>query len=209
MATTMQPEGFLARPPAGQGPGVLVLHPWWGLNDTIKAYCSRLAAAGYVVFAPDLYHGVVTAVIDEANELVQSLDHEAAAADVAAAVAYLDEQAGRPAGGLATIGFSMGAWYAAEASGRFPDRVRAVVLYYGAAPGDYSRSRASYLGHFAENDPYEEREYIEATESDLRRDGRPVTFHVYPGTTHWFAEADRDDAWLWVPACAGTTARFC
>lgn len=30
--TYSQPEGFLAVPPTGKGPGVLVLHAWWGLN---------------------------------------------------------------------------------------------------------------------------------------------------------------------------------
>ena len=38
-----QPEGFLAIPHVGKGPGVLVLHAWWGLNDTIKSFCTRLA----------------------------------------------------------------------------------------------------------------------------------------------------------------------
>jgi hypothetical protein len=40
--TNSQPQGFLAVPPTGKGPGVLVLHAWWGLNDTIKAFCKRL-----------------------------------------------------------------------------------------------------------------------------------------------------------------------
>src|SRR5262249_110828 len=49
------PDGFLAAPPAGVGPGVLVLHAWWGLNETLKAFCKRLANSGFVAFAPDLY----------------------------------------------------------------------------------------------------------------------------------------------------------
>jgi hypothetical protein len=57
--TTTQPLGFLAVPPTGKGPGVLVLHAWWGLNDTIKAFCTRLAGSGFVAFAPDLYQGDV------------------------------------------------------------------------------------------------------------------------------------------------------
>ena len=52
-----QPKGFLAVPPNGKGPGVLVLHAWWGLNDTVKAFCTRLAESGFIAFAPDLYHG--------------------------------------------------------------------------------------------------------------------------------------------------------
>jgi hypothetical protein len=54
--TRSQPERFLAVPSAGSGSGVLVLHAWWGLNDTIKAFCTRLAQSAFVVFAPDLCH---------------------------------------------------------------------------------------------------------------------------------------------------------
>jgi dienelactone hydrolase len=43
--THPQPQGFLAVPSAGKGPGVLVLHAWWGLNDAKKAVCARLAEA--------------------------------------------------------------------------------------------------------------------------------------------------------------------
>jgi dienelactone hydrolase len=50
--TQTQPPGFLATPPAGTGPGVLVLHAWWGLNDTMKAFCTQLAEAGFVAFRP-------------------------------------------------------------------------------------------------------------------------------------------------------------
>ncbi|MCQ3978624.1 MAG: hypothetical protein DPW09_34820, partial [Anaerolineae bacterium] len=39
-------QGYLVMPEHGEGPGVLVLHAWWGLNDTIRAVCARLAEAG-------------------------------------------------------------------------------------------------------------------------------------------------------------------
>jgi carboxymethylenebutenolidase len=45
--THPQPQGFLAVPPTGQSQGVLVLHAWWGLNDTIRAFCTRLAGSGF------------------------------------------------------------------------------------------------------------------------------------------------------------------
>ena len=48
--TSPQPPGFLALPASGPGPGVLVLHAWWGLNETMKSVCSRLAAEGFVAF---------------------------------------------------------------------------------------------------------------------------------------------------------------
>ena len=71
--THARPQGFLALPPAGNGNGVLVLHAWWGLNDTVKAFCTRLANFGFVAFAPDLYHGKVTDSIAEAETLSQAL----------------------------------------------------------------------------------------------------------------------------------------
>lgn len=45
--THTQLQDFLAVPPTGKGQGVLVLHAWWGLNDTIKAFCTRLAGSGF------------------------------------------------------------------------------------------------------------------------------------------------------------------
>ena len=68
-----QPQGFLATPPGGKGSGVLVLHAWWGLNETIKAFCNRLADAGFVAFAPDLYHGKIADDIPDAEALMRAL----------------------------------------------------------------------------------------------------------------------------------------
>jgi carboxymethylenebutenolidase len=86
-------QGYLARPEGEQGPGVLVLHPWWGLNDTIKGVCDRLAKEGFIACAPDLYHGQVAVTIQEAELLSSKLDPEQAKADVAAAVTLLGEPA--------------------------------------------------------------------------------------------------------------------
>jgi len=72
--TQSQPQGYLAAPAGETGPGVLVLHAWWGLNETIKAFCQRLADAGFVAFAPDLYHGKVVDTVAEAEAAVQALE---------------------------------------------------------------------------------------------------------------------------------------
>mgnify|MGYP001156513853 FL=1 len=190
-----QPQGYLATPAAGTGAPVLVLHAWWGLNDDVRAYCDRMAAAGFTAFAADIYRGQVTDTIAGAEALSKALDGEAAMADVAAAVDFLYEQAGRPREGVAVVGFSLGAWLALEASIACSERVRAVVVYYGTGRDDYNGSKAAYLGHYAENDPYEERDYVDALEAALRRENRPVTFYHYPGTGHWFAEPGRADAY--------------
>ena len=107
-----QPDGYLAVPSTGTGHGVLVLHAWWGLNDTIKAFSARLAASGFVAFAPDLYHGKVADTIADAETLGSALDanHLQAKAEIAEATRFLDDRPGQSARGLAVIGFSLGAY---------------------------------------------------------------------------------------------------
>ncbi len=192
---TTQPDGYLALPSAGRGNGVLVLHPWWGLNETIKSFCERLADAGFVAFAPDLYHGKVADTIDGAKALSSDLDAEQASAEIATAVGFLQERAGGREKGIAVIGFSMGAYFAFELSVNAPDQVDSVVVFYGAGPTEFSGSKASYLGHFAETDEYEPQEYVDATAEGIRNAGRPLTFYYYEGAGHWFFEPDRVDAY--------------
>jgi carboxymethylenebutenolidase len=192
--THSQPQGFLAVPPTGKGPGVLVLHAWWGLNDTFRAFCTQLAECGFVAFAPDLYHGKVAATIQDAKSLARMLDEERAKADIAEAIAFLREQA---AGGheFAVIGFSLGASYALDLAPTAPEGIRAVVIFYGTGGGDFGQSKAEYLGHFAETDEFESDADVDALEGALRAAGRPVTFYRYKGTGHWFFERDREGAY--------------
>jgi carboxymethylenebutenolidase len=197
--TNTQPDGYLALPPGGAGDSVLVLHAWWGLNDTIKAFCDRLAAEGFVAYAPDLFHGQVASTVEGAQALVDQYESEDSAGQVSAAVAAaadrLWERVQDRERGLAVVGFSFGAYYALKLSGDDPERVRAVVLFYGSGGGDFDRAAASYLGHYAGNDPYEPAEYVDGLEAAIRAAGRPVTFYRYPGVGHWFFEPDRPDAY--------------
>jgi dienelactone hydrolase len=50
-------KGFLAYDDAAKGkrPGVLVVHEWWGMNEHARNQAVRLAKAGYVGFAVDMY----------------------------------------------------------------------------------------------------------------------------------------------------------
>jgi carboxymethylenebutenolidase len=180
--THSQPQGFLAVPPTGKGPGVLVLHAWWGLNDTIKAFCTRLAQSGFVAFAPDLYHGKVADNIADAEALGSALDSNflQAKAEIAEATKFLSERVGEAGRNLAVIAFSLGVYYALDLAAADPEHIRSVVIFYGTGDGDYSNSRAAYLGHFAENDEFEPQSNVDNLEASLRRAGRPVTFHRYP-----------------------------
>ena len=192
-----QSQGFLAVPSAGTGPGVLVLHAWWGLNDTIRAFCTRLAESGFTAFAPDLYHGKAADNIADAETLGRALDanYLQAQAEIADAAAFLRQRAGQPDRGLAVIGFSLGAPYALDLAAADPEHIRSVVVFYGTGGGDFGSSRAAYLGHFAENDEFEPQSNVDELAASLKRAGRPVTFYRYSGMGHWFMEPDRPQAY--------------
>jgi carboxymethylenebutenolidase len=183
-----KPEGFLAEPKSGHGPGVLVLHAWWGLNGDVKKFCRRLADSGFVAFAPDLFHGKVTEFPIEAKKLVQA--HESKEAEIrkqiSDAAKYLAERSGKS--GIGVVGFSFGSYYALQFSNAEPERARAVVVYYGTGEEDFSKSKASYLGHFAQTDPYEPKASVDSLAKFLHAANRPAIIYTYPHTGHWFAE---------------------
>lgn len=192
--TRSQPEGFLALPPTGKGRGVLVLHAWWGLNETIQAFCTRLAGSGFSAYAPDLYHGQLATSISEAERLSSALEVGDARAVIKAGVDHLCQHAANGGSDLAVVGFSLGAYFALELSNSDPDHIRSVVVFYGTGHEDYTASRAAYLGHFADADEFEPEANVDHLEVLLRKAGRPVTFHRYPATGHWFFEPDRTQA---------------
>lgn len=192
-----QPDGYLAMPATNTGPGVLVLHAWWGLNDTIKNFCTQLAESSFVVFAPDLYHGQVADAIADAEILGTALDtnYLQAKAEIAEAAKFLAERACDTESGLTVIGFSLGAYYALDLAAAAPELIHSVVIFYGTGGGDFSSSKAAYLGHFAENDEFEPEANVAQLEESLHHLGRPVTFYRYPDTGHWFFEPDRPQAY--------------
>jgi carboxymethylenebutenolidase len=160
----------------------------------MRTFCTQLSEAGFIAFAPDLYHGKLATTIKEAESLSHALDGKEARTTIAAAVDFLSERAAQAGRELAVIGFSLGAYYALELSAADPDHIRSVVVFYGTRAGDYTASKAEYLGHFAEADEYEPESDVNSLEESLRAAGRPVTFYRYAGTGHWFFEPDRTEA---------------
>ena len=185
--------GYLALPDRGHGPGVLVLHAWWGLTPFFEDVCERLAAEGFVAFVPDRYGGPTAATIEEAEALQrQREDPVSTEAALGASVEFLRAHEAVVGEGLGALGFSAGAAWALLLSVREPDLLRAVVAFYGTAgQTDYSGARAAYLGHYAEVDEWEPTDEVRATQQALRAAGCEVTFYTYRGVGHWFFEEDR------------------
>jgi carboxymethylenebutenolidase len=193
-------NGYLAEPAHGSGPGVLVLHAWWGLTEPFRQVCDRLAEAGFVALAPDLYHGKTTASVEEAEALVEALNQqeERVRGDIAGAVQVLRQHTATNLedghGKLAIVGFSLGGAYALDTSVTLAQEIAAAVTFYASYPGlDYSGANAAYLYHFAEDDPFEPAESVAEMKQELQAAGRQAIFYTYPGTKHWFFEENRPE----------------
>ncbi len=187
-------SGCLSQPESGPGPGVLVLHAWWGLNAFISGYCDRLAGAGFTALAPDCYAGQKAATIEEAIVLRGKMDRPAAIRTMRLSADFL---AGHPEIAqprLGALGFSLGCSLAIEAARSKNRSVRAVVLYYGTGGGKLDKAQAAFLGHFAEDDRWgAHAKKATALADRIRTAGHPAEFFEYAGTEHWFAEDDRPE----------------
>jgi carboxymethylenebutenolidase len=185
-------SGYLARPASGSGPGVLVIQEWWGLDSGIKEMVDRLAAAGFVALAPDLYHGELAGhtEMDKAAKLMQALPPDRAARDMSGAVDYLANHAAVTGQGIGVVGFCMGGMLAFIIAANRPDKVKAVVPFYGFPQGpaepDWTKLTAAISGHMAEHDSFFAPAAAHALEKKLRGMGKNVTLTVHPGTGHAF-----------------------
>jgi carboxymethylenebutenolidase len=185
-------SGYLVKPEGGSGPGLLVIQEWWGLDSGIKEMTERLGAAGFVALAPDLYHGELAEhdEMDKAGQLMQSLPPDRAARDMSGAIEYLsglDAVTGR---GIGVVGFCMGGMLSFLIAAARPDKVAAIVPFYGFPQGDtepdWSKMTAKVRGHMAENDDFFSPGAAKALEAKLQGMGKDVTLTVHPGTGHAF-----------------------
>lgn len=109
-----QAHGYLALPPEGRGPGLVVVQEWWGLTTHMTSMVDRFAAEGFVTLAPDLYGGATTHDREEAARLLQELPAGRAVRDLRGAVDFL---LGHPALLGTRSRWSASAWAAASRSG--------------------------------------------------------------------------------------------
>ena len=184
-------------PDSGSGPGVLLLHAWWGLTPFFHQMAERLADAGFVTLAPDLHGDGRTADRpDEAEALLASTDPNQTAALVVSSLSVLRRMPVTTGDRVGVVGFSMGASWALWAATRHPDDVAAASVFYGTQDIDFGPARAAFQGHFAEQDEFESDDDVAYLQAQLHLAHQAVEFHRYPGTGHWFMEADRPAAYV-------------
>ncbi len=199
-------HGYLATPPSGSGPGVVVIQEWWGLTDHIASITDRLAAEGFVALAPDLYGGKTTHDADEAGALLMSLPVDQAARDLAGAVDFLLSHAAVTSTTVGAVGFCMGGGFVLRLAAQQGARVSAAVPFYGVGPGvpeAYSGLSAAVQGHYAEQDGFYPVEAARAQEAQIREEsGASVEFHYYDAG-HAFHN-DEDPLGTYDPTAAKT-----
>jgi len=145
--------------------------------------------------APDLYNGKTASTVDRAKQLASKLKSESVARELYRAVSCLQSHPAILGERIGVIGFSMGGYYAFGLARERPDDVAAVAVFYGTRTLDYRRTKAAFLGHFAEDDRWAPPQKVRKLEEKIRAAGREVDFYIYPGTKHWFFEEDRRDAY--------------
>ncbi|MET7389075.1 dienelactone hydrolase family protein [Streptomyces sp. NPDC005529] len=147
-------HGYLALPPTGRGPGVIVIQEWWGLTDHIADVTDRLAAEGFVALAPDLYGGNVAHDSEEAFRMMRELPVARGVELLSGAVDHLLGLPEVTSRTVASVGFCMGGGFVLQQAAADP-RVTAAVPFYGVIQGelpDFSRLTAQILGHYGEED---------------------------------------------------------
>ena len=192
--------GYLALPDSGRGPGVVVIQEWWGIVPHIRSVADRLAAAGFVALAPDLYRGQHTTEPDEAGKLMMGLRVGEAARDIAAAANFLVRTGDLTGAQVGCVGFCMGGGLALLAPTVSPD-IDSSVAFYPAMPWpDFSPAWQEYSGkealvHQCEADLPSTGADIARYADEIARNGGVAVVETYAGTQHAFFNDDRPEVY--------------
>lgn len=185
---------YLSLPPAGAGPGLLVLPEIYNSNDHIRTVADGFAAEGFVVLAPDVFWRLAPGTWlsytevgrEQARALNARLDVDRLIDDLGACIATLRA---RPegTGKVGATGFCLGGKLAYLCAARHD--IDAAVTYYGVKIEDYldeaDQVTCPMVMHFAGNDSHVPPEAVARIQA--RMAGRDnVAIHVYPGAEHAF-----------------------
>ena len=193
-------NGYLALPPSGKGPAVIVIQEWWGLVGHITEVADRFAAAGFVALAPDLYHGVIAKEPDHAMKLLMGLAMDKAAMDIDGAATFLKEKSYVVGKGVGAIGFCMGGSLALWSATLSAKITAAVAFYPGMpwarmAPVWENYSGKSAIIHCSESDGTSSAPGIQEAVTSIKESQGNIEVFDYPGTHHAFFNNDRESVY--------------
>ncbi|TCP53197.1 carboxymethylenebutenolidase [Tamaricihabitans halophyticus] len=184
--------GYLATPPSGSGPGLVVIQEWWGLTDHVADVTDRFAKQGFVALAPDLYGGRTTHDAEEAARLMRELPVDDAAKDLAGAVDFLRTNEAVTSERIGAVGFCMGGKFVLVLAAQQGEKIGAAIPFYGLPDvdsTDFSGLRAPVLGHYATKDRGIDPAAVERMHAKLAEQaptGIRSEIHFYPAEHAFF-----------------------
>jgi dienelactone hydrolase len=193
-------RGFLAWDDAAKGkrPGVLVIHEAWGENEHARNQALRLAKAGYVGFALDMYgNGKVATHLDDAKAFMQEAlkDPAVQRARFEAALKLLQDQPQVDAQKIGAVGYCFGGGVALGMA-LAGEPLTAVSTFHGAMPSTEGPLRAKVKTRILINtgaaDPLVPKATVDAFAKELKDAGAKVTVIAYPNARHSFTVPDAD-----------------
>ena len=193
--------------PEGEGPfpAVIMIHEFWGLNESIVSKADLLAEEGYLVIAPDTFRGSTTSWVPRAIYQVISNQPEHVNADLDSVYAWLESQPDVDPDHIAIAGFCYGGRTSLVYS-LHNDRLAATVIFYGSPETDaevLKNLRGPVLGIFGGADQSISVEQVNAFDAALTQAGVPHEITIYEGQPHAFvrdaeeikAGGAQGDAW--------------
>ena len=176
---------FVAQPDDNaQHPGLVLIQEWWGIEPHILDLAQKLAAQGFVVAVPDLYHGSVATEPDDAQRMVMMIrgNVDSAANEIIGALDTIKAMPNVEPKKLGLMGFCIGGFMTYTVAARYAD-LGAVVPFYGAGYDptheEVARVNAPVLAIYGGQDTSvsdEQRQKIEKTYKDA---GKNITVKVY------------------------------
>jgi carboxymethylenebutenolidase len=203
-------QAFVVYPEVSQkAPVIILIHEIFGLSDWARSMADDLAAAGYIVIAPDLLSGFgpngggSSAFPDQQSttQAVSGLDADIVTADLNAAADY-GKKLPAANGKIAVVGFCWGGGKSFLFATQRKD-LSAAFVFYGPPPSDFSGITAPVYGFYAGNDA-RITATVPATKDGMAAAGKKYDAVVYEGAGHGFMRAGEDPTNT-VPA--NTTAR--
>jgi dienelactone hydrolase len=195
----VQLQGYLAWNDAAKGkrPGVVVVHEWWGHNAHARRAADRLAEAGYVAFALDMYgKGKVTTHPEEAQAFIAEATKDPAVvtARFKAALAVLMQDPNVDQARIGAIGYCFGGAVVIGMA-RAGAQLKAAGTFHAALPPgqtEHGKVKAKLLVQTGDADPMIPADAVAAFEKDMKAAGASFRVVHYPGAKHGFTNPDAD-----------------
>lgn len=194
--TTLQ--GVLAWDDAvkGKRPGVLVVHEWWGLNEHAREQAKRLATAGYVAFAVDMYgKGKLATHPNDAKTFVAEATATPAVekARFDAAMAVLKKRPEVNPKQIGAVGYCFGGGVALDMA-RAGEPLAFVATFHGSLaakePAKKGAIKPKLLILHGAEDPMVDAKAVAAFKEEMTNAGAKYEVIEYPGAKHAFTNPE-------------------